>query len=262
MKKLVALLLCVSLSSVLCACTDKAENVAPESTAEAEQQEATEETAETEETEETEEEAVDEVGNESDEMLLGDEGAGDYPSNFLEERCKKTSFESYDEIVSLLEPGEGYAYIDVMGCDEPLLVISNEFFNDGENGNNTLTACPYIRKTDGTCTAGSIFTTVSTSTPIAVSDEGLVYCATHDSMSKECLGSNGTPDASVMVMEYVYVEFDDAGEPSEYAGFVRAKNDLINDDIRDYEGDEAKEAFENAFADYEKCTKIDFTLVE
>ncbi|MGN1170076.1 MAG: hypothetical protein ACI4SZ_00330 [Lachnospiraceae bacterium] len=186
----------------------------------------------------------------------------DYPSSFLEERCGRTSFDSYEEIISLLVPGEGYAYITVKGADDPILVIADEFFNDGENGNNTLTAYPYILDQNGKYSFGSLFSAASTGAPIAVSPDGLIFCAAEDSMDIECLGTNGTDVPAVMSMEYVYVAYDDNGEASEYGGFIRTENTVVDNEGTELTGDTAKEAFEKAFAEYEECEKIDFTIVE
>lgn len=204
--------------------------------------------------------AVESEVSESD-FAEGEEAA-DYPSSFLEERCGRTSFDSYEEIISLLEPGEGYAYITVKGAGDPILVIADEIFNDGKNGNNTLTAYPYILNREGKYAFGSLFFAESTAAPIAVSPDGLVYCAAENAIDIECLGTNGTDVPAVMAMEYVYVSYDDNGENAEYGGFIRTENTVVDNDGTELTGDAAKEAFEKAFADYETCEKIDFTVVE
>ncbi|MDY3854489.1 MAG: hypothetical protein SO170_05990 [Butyribacter sp.] len=242
------------LTGIVAGCGKVAEPVA------AEESEAVE-TAAAEENEATEP-AVAEEGEMSEPGFVEEEEVADYPSSFLEERCGRTSFDSYEEIISLLEPGEGYAYITVKGADDPILVIADEFFNDGKNGNNTLTAYPYILNQEGKYAFGSLFFAESTGAPVAVSSDGLVYCVAENAMDIECLGANGTDVPAVMAMEYVYVSYDDNGENPEYGGFIRTENTVVNNDGTELSGDAAKEAFEKAFADYETCEKIDFTIME
>lgn len=43
--------------------------------------------------------------------------------NDIEEKVHKISFESYDEIISLLEGSEGYAYVNVKGYDGDVLAV-------------------------------------------------------------------------------------------------------------------------------------------
>lgn len=61
------------------------------------------------------------------EKVIGDKGVEDYPANEMEARVGKTSFASYDELISLLDENEAYGYATIKGCDqEVLLVYSSE----------------------------------------------------------------------------------------------------------------------------------------
>ena len=84
------------LTGIVAGCGKVAEPVA------AEESEAVE-TAAAEENEATEP-AVAEEGEMSEPGFVEEEEVADYPSSFLEERCGRTSFDSYEEIISLLEP--------------------------------------------------------------------------------------------------------------------------------------------------------------
>lgn len=184
------------------------------------------------------------------------------PSNSFEERVGRDSFDSYDEIIGLLKAPESYAFVNIKGADEPVLVLAMETFGGEEIGfNGALEAFPYIKLADGKFHAGSGFFTISTGTPIAVSDDGIVYCATHDSMTTLCLGDNGTDTKAIMCMKYVYTNFGKDGKPETFGGFIRTKNTVVNNDgAQIAENDEA--AFKQAFAEYEDCTVIDFTIAK
>ena len=184
------------------------------------------------------------------------------PSNSFEERVGRDTFDSYDEIIGLLKAPEGYAFVDIKGADEPVLVLAMETFGGKELGyNGALEAYPYLKGADGKVRAGSGFFTISTGTPIAVSDDGIVYCATHNTMTTLCIGENGTANKGIMCMKYVYTEYGEDGKPATFGGFVRTKNTVVNNDGKQIaENDEA--AFKQAFAEYEKCTVIDFKIAK
>lgn len=187
-----------------------------------------------------------------------EEEMGDYPSNFLEERCNKTSFASYDEIIGLLEDGEGYAYVKIKGIDEDVLLITDEIV--GDDHHYAVSATPYLISESGNYLAGSIFFSDCADTPLAVSKDGQMYCLCSDNISVECAGGNGTDIPAIMCMQYLYKSTDENGSDS-YGGFVRTENTVIDNDGEQLEGDAAKAAYDKAFADYESCTKVDFTVV-
>lgn len=184
------------------------------------------------------------------------------PSNSFEERVGRDKFESYDEIIGLLKAPESYAFVEIKGSDEPILLVASDTFGGKELGyRGALQASPYIKMADGKYHAGSDLFTISTSTPLAVSSDGIIYCATHDTMCAMCIGENGTPNKGIMCMKYVYVEYDEKGEPAKAGGFIRTENTVINNDGKQIESTDI-EAFEQAFREYEKCTVIDFTVAK
>jgi len=52
------------------------------------------------------------------------------PANNFEAELGRDTFESYDEIISLLTSGMGYAYVEIDGADEPILLISSCVFDN------------------------------------------------------------------------------------------------------------------------------------
>ena len=225
-------------------------------TEEAKEEAVAEETA-AEETEETTEVIAEE--------LLGDGDILDgefIPSNAMESRCGKDTFDSCEEIISLLEAPEAYAYVDMKGMDEPVLLVAEDTFGGDNLGYyGALEATPYAKGADGKYRAGSVFWTISTGTPLAMSDDGMIYCATHDSMDVQCYGENGTDTPAIMIMMTVHAEYDDDGNPINISGFKRDKNTVVDNPGVTLAADDV-EAFEGAFRDYEKCTPINFTPVE
>lgn len=196
---------------------------------------------------------------EMDDMPMGDEEIGDYPSNDLEERLGKYSFDSYDEIISLLEGDEAYAYVDIKGMDEPVLLVANETYGNGAGGQIALAATPYTKKSDGKYTVDSTLVSGGTANPISVDDDGLIYCATHTTLEKSCYGDNGTENKCLMVMAYVYADsFDDNGDPKTVGGFIRTENKVIDNPGAEVAADDV-ETFKQMFKDLEKAHEIIFT---
>ena len=193
--------------------------------------------------------------------IVGDEDMGDYPSNEFEERTGKTSFASYDEIIGLLEGDEAYALVNIMGYEGEVLLIT-EYTYDDLLGHIATTECtPYTMKSSGKCTADSLLYSGGTATPVAMDSQGAVFTVTHTSVEKSCYGDNGTDDASLMVLAYVYAdELDDNGTPKTVSGFVRTKNSLVEDDSVFLEGNEV-DIFDKLYAEYVKTEPISFTRV-
>lgn len=187
---------------------------------------------------------------------------GDYPSNEFESRVGRTEFESYDEIIGMLEGDEAYALVDVKGADEPVLLVAEWAYDNLDGNFATTEATPYTKKSNGKVTSDSAMVTGGTANPIAIDDEGILYCATHHTMGKYCYGTNGTDDTAVMAMEYIYVEeFDDNGDPKTVGGFYRTENTVIDNDGTSLEpGDVDK--FWELYNEYNNTHVVGFTLVE
>ncbi len=275
MKKLVVMMVICG-AVLFAACGKKeAEAPAPAPVAEdadnvvAEETEAPEEDAEGETDEEvaTEEGAEEEDADAAEENGDDDDWYGDsYPASFVEEQARKLEFDSFDEVIENLEPGQGYAYADVKGAKDKVLLISEDIFegDDGTNANYSMSACTYYMNNKGKVVYGTICGTDSTGTPVAVSDDGEIFSAYHDEIETTCIGDNGTDNPGFMIMKSLMVSYSDDGATEEYSGFVRTNNDVTEegDDCKFVEGDEAKAAFEKGFEEYEAATPIVFTVVE
>ena len=198
---------------------------------------------------------------EPSEVLEGDEGAGDYPSNEFENRVGKTSFDSYDEIIGLLEGEEAYALVDMKGYDGKVLLVAEAVYDDLLGHMATIEATPYTIKADGKATADSLLVSGGTATPLAMDKDGFVFTATHQNIDKQCYGENGTENNSMMILTSVYTdELDDNGVPKTVSGFKRTKNSLVDDDCVFFDGDEV-ETWTQLWKEYEKAEPISFTKV-
>lgn len=150
-------------------------------------------------------------------------------SNELEELAGKNEFASYDEVLSYLTDDMSYAYVDIMGSDEPVLLINCEGTYDNGDGNMAaIEAFPYLKRADGTVICGSVISSSGTAYPISVSDDGQIFSGgNHDINVYAITTENGDP--AIMMMAYLYEEFDEEGNAT-YGGFVRDKNVLNGND--------------------------------
>lgn len=192
---------------------------------------------------------------------VGDEEVGDYPSNAFEERVGRTSFDSYDEIIGLLEGDEAYALVDVKGYDGKVLLVAENVYDDLLGHIATTECTPYTMKSTGKCTADSMLFTGGTATPVSMDKDGVFFTATHTSVEKSCYGENGTDNPGLMMLASVGAEeVDDNGVPKSVYGFTRTKNSVVDDDSVFLEGNEI-DIYEKLFKEYEKTEPISFTKV-
>lgn len=195
----------------------------------------------------------------SEDAMRDMEDDEDYPNNAFEERVGKTSFESFDEIIGLLEGEEGYAYVDVRGNGEKVLFVATYTFDDqlGHFATNECTA--YSVHSDGVCRADSAFTSDGTSSPIKIDNQGMVFSVTHESVDKFCYGNNGSDTPAIMELECIYAnEFDDNGNVIKVGGFLRTKNDLTDDDMVEVSEYDI-ETYNRLFEEYANAEVINFT---
>lgn len=237
-----------------------AENAeATETEAAEENTEATEAEAAEENTEATEAEAVEENIEVTEESAEGDENA---PANEFESRVGKLEFESQEEIIGLLEGDEAYAIVDIKGCDEPVLLVTDSTYDNLDGNRATIDATPYTKKPNGMYTADSTLYSGGTANPLAIDDDGVIYCLTHHSIEKTCYGDNGTGTPAIMDMEYIYIEeFDDNGEPKQMGGFIRTENTVIDNDGAEVNPDDI-DLYYKGYEDYEKAAVINFTVAD
>ncbi len=49
------------------------------------------------------------------------------PNGFIEEKAQKNEFDSYEEVIGYLEAGQAYTYVDVLGSEEPILLVTEGY---------------------------------------------------------------------------------------------------------------------------------------
>lgn len=179
------------------------------------------------------------------------DGAGDafMPSSFVETAAGKDEFESYDEIISYLEKGQGYAYIELKGYAGELLAITETVY--AENNENHSTEVSVYGKKDGMVNNFGNAFSLEKEYPIAVSDGVLYSCytGTYDShfINSKTYG--------LMVKDSIVISDDGS-----YIGFLRETTSSDEADTIDFTGGEKE--YNEYWRNYNAATPINFTVVE
>lgn len=189
----------------------------------------------------------------------------EYPANAFEARVNQFSFDSYDEIVGMLEGKEAYAYIDMMGADEKVLIVADEAYNLGDGETMAAKeATPYIKNAEGKYVAGSLMPADDESFPLKVNEDGVVLVARcwPPSIEGMVLGENGTEVKGIMDLFSIIDEMpQDDSESDHYLGFIRDKNTVVDNDGEKVDTDDPA-LFEEKMAEYEALSAINFTVAD
>lgn len=198
---------------------------------------------------------IEHIYNVTAEYLDG-EAASSVLSNPLEELTGKNEFESYDEIIDSLSEDMSYAYVDIMGWDEPVLLINCEGTYDNGDGNMAaIEAFPYFPNAVGKMVCGSLFSSSGTAYPISVSKDGKIFCGGNHEINVYAITTeSGAP--AIMAMAYLYETFDEEGNATN-GGFVRDTNKVLDNEGSQIAEDDS-ETLAHYYDLYNDTTAINF----
>lgn len=173
------------------------------------------------------------------------------PSDFLQEREHKESFESEEEIISALQEGEGYTHLKLTGSDAEVLGITEAVAE--EDGKITARDIAiYVNRDGKYSNAGNAFS-AEDGDAIRYADGTLILLG-EDSYESHFLTSDGD---GLMVKDYIYRDDSDGTET--YGGFLREANDFDHDEDVPEDG---KDIFDSLMKEGEKAPYLEFTVVE
>ncbi len=193
------------------------------------------------------EEYSDEEDPAEDEDMSEDEEWTDY-DDFVQEQSQKYDFKDFDEIISSLKSGQGYAYIRLQGLDEDLLAVSESL--SGTDG--SADEASIYRMEDGICSFMSSVGGYGPEFPLRA-DDGLLYAG-----DDKCYETYFVSEEYGSLMMKDSIEEDEEDGKTLYFGFVRETNDFDND--KEYTG--GAEEFKKLIADRDKKSVIKFTQVK
>lgn len=179
-----------------------------------------EEAEEPADTEEPETEAVDitEASAETEDNDL-------IPADFLQEQSGLFEFADYEDVISNLKEGQGYAYIKMYGSDDELLAVTDLVFEaDHSAGSMSLYHMNDGKALNMSCIGGN-----GSAYPLRLED-GIVYAGDNHTYETYFLNEAG----AVMQKDYVTDGINDGSQV--FSGFTRDTNDYDHD--KDFEGGE------------------------
>lgn len=177
-----------------------------------------------------------------------------YPNDFLQERTQKDQYESYEEIISLLQSGEAYAYGKVIGCEGESLFITSGVYDNGDGNMASIEAYLYTNVNGSIINVGNIFSD-GTAYPVRL-DNGIIYTAGNHKYESSfvCEETNG-----LMVKDYISEEFDENGNASYYS-FTREVNSFDGPETDQFIN--SQEEFYQYIDEYSAKPVLNFTVVK
>ena len=176
----------------------------------------------------------------------GDE-FGDGPTDFLQYQSGVTEFDSYEDVISYLQEGQGYAYINVYGYDGEMLAVSELVF---EADHSSADMSLYMLENGKPYQVANVYGNGS-AYPLRLED-GIIYSGDNHRYETWFMG----PYGGLMMKDSI----DDGVNTGEntFTGFMRDDNNFDND--RDFTG--GQKEFDELIAARDKKPVIEFTVVE
>ena len=171
------------------------------------------------------------------------------PDDFLQEQSGITSFASYDEVIAQLQPGQGYAYIKLVGSDKEVLAVTDLVF---EADHSAYFASIYNME-DGQAKSMGVVTGNGSAYPLRLAD-GILYA-----------GDNHTYETYFLSQEYGSLMMKDmisdgvSTGSNELSGFTREKNSF-EEEAADFTGTE--EDLQKLLAERETKPIVEFTVIQ
>ena len=174
------------------------------------------------------------------------------PGSFVEEAAGKNNFTSYDEVLSYLKTGNGYAYFELEGYDGKLLAVAEKIYDDKE-GHKVASEATFYGDFNGTVKfVGNAFSG-GEAYPLKC-DKTAVYDARDNAYESEFMGPQGD---ALIVKDYIIEDTDEQGNVT-YSGFRRAENTSEGDDLPK-DPAEAGKVFSSLMEEYGKKPVMEFT---
>ena len=177
------------------------------------------------------------------------EAFGYGPTDFVQEQSGITSFDTYEDVIAALTPGQGYAYIELYGSEEKLLAVTDLVFE----ADHTAYEASIYGKLDGKVSQLSNVSGAGSSYPLRLED-GILYAGSNHSYETYFISADF---GGLMMKDYISDGVDTG--TNEFSGFTREEN-TFDAPTTDYTG--GQEEFDKLLAERENKKAIEFTVVE
>ncbi|WP_155840072.1 hypothetical protein [Butyrivibrio sp. MC2021] len=177
-----------------------------------------------------------------------DESFGYGPVDFLQEQSGIYEFDSFDDVISKLTEGQGYAYVQLSGEEEPLLAITDLVFLAD---NSASEACIYGMRDGKAANIGNVFGNGS-AFPLRI-ENGIIYGGDNHRYETYFISDEWK---SLMMKDYIS---DGVTEGSgQFVGFTRET--CKYEDTKDFTG--GQEQFDALIEAREQKPLIEFTIIK
>ena len=178
------------------------------------------------------------------------EPMADEPLNFLTEQAGREEFKDFDDVISCLEAGQGYAMLKLGGNDKEteVLAVSDLVFEADQSSDR---ASLYMLQ-DGKPTYIGDVNGNGSAFPLRIAD-GIIYAGDNHNYMTHFMAS---AYPGIMVKDYVSdgIDYGDAN----YTGTLREANDFDHD--QEFTGGEKE--FEQLITERDKKPAIKFTVIK
>ena len=180
-------------------------------------------------------------------MYLEDPNEFGYgPTDFLQYQSGVTEFDSYEDVISHLQEGQGYAYINVYGYDGEMLAVAEQVF---EADHSAADMSLYMLEDGKPVQVSNVYGNGS-AFPIRLED-GIIYSGDNHTYESSFMN----PDGGLMVKDYINDGVNDGS--GNFTGFLRDDNNYDND--KDFTG--GRKEFDELIAARDQKPIIEFTVV-
>ncbi len=161
---------------------------------------------------------------------------------------QRAAYSSYDEIISRLPSGAGYAYIRLNGYEGDVLAVSSSTYED--NGIHCAIDAVLYAENNGRAELLASIQTGGTAYPVTVED-GILYYNRRDQFAQADVTKNADGKHQLHYIRFAAVSYSTDGKAS-----FETKGDISAADITN------EDDFYNLFTETEGKTPVDFTPVD
>lgn len=178
------------------------------------------------------------------------------PYSFLEERTGRNFFESKEDIITNLNPGEGYA-VAKMENGEDVILISEKCYSLSNDEYVSINAVPYYKTNNGYEYGNTPFESSENDYPIKLTNDGNIICAGSHIVEKYMLIINDNRRG--FSYKYTISESSDENQKNSYSGFV---TDFETETTSNFDEDNDGAAFYiEAMEEYQTSVPVTFTVI-
>ncbi len=179
----------------------------------------------------------------------------DEPNDFLQIQSERTEFKNYDEVISCLKKGQGYAYAELEGYDGKALIVSEKLSDDG-SGNMVSNDASIYCEWNGKAEQVGLVDSISTNNPLLYGNGMICAISTE---GNDYFEANTINSSNHQLLHKAYIYYSDYPGDEGYQG-VHSDN---GEQPKDFSSsDEAKQYLDKLLKENKDNKPLVFTVVK